>query len=98
MKAGHQHMRQSESARSMGKSGGEKMRTPRQGHSRAGKQTQAEAEIGDAEGLRREAERLREELAVERQRTEKLEAATVTVASRLDAAIASIRQLLDRRG
>ena len=95
-------MRQSESARSMGKSGGEKMRSPRQARGRAGGDTQAETQAegaaGDAESLRREAERLREELAIERERTGRLETANITVASKLNAAIASIKQLLERRG
>ena len=60
----------------MGKSGGEKMRSPRPARNRAagGKQaeTQAETAASDAESLRREAERLREELAIERERTERL--------------------------
>jgi hypothetical protein len=96
-------MRQGESARSMGKSGGEKMRSPRPARARAagGKQAEMQGETaaaGEAESLRREAERLREELAIERERTERLHKANISVAARLNAAIASIKQLLERRG
>jgi hypothetical protein len=90
-------MRQGESARSMGKSGGEKMRSPRPARARAAGGKQAEMQ-GEAESLRREAERLREELAIERERTERLHEANISVAARLNAAIASIKQLLERRG
>lgn len=100
-------MSQSGSARSMKKSGGDKTgQTRRAGRSRkvqdeqVGEQ-QAEAAAApspDITGLADEARRLREELEIERQRSEKLEATQASVATRLDKAIASIRQLLERQG
>lgn len=94
-------MAQSDSARSMTKSGGEKSGPARRaGSSRAtqGKQGEAMSVAGDTSSLAREAERLREELAIERKRAEQLEAVNASVAARLSKAIASIKELLERRG
>ena len=98
--SGPAEMRQSDSARSMIKSGGGKGPTRRAGRSRGSEDKQAEAEsgAGDMSTLTKEAERLREELAIERERTQKLEATNATVTARLSKAIASIRQLLERQG
>jgi hypothetical protein len=93
--------RQSDSVLSMGESGGGKMRTVRRGgrgHADKEAAGPAKREEDDIAALKREAERLREELAIERERTQKLEAANSSVASRLNKAIASIRQLLERQG
>jgi hypothetical protein len=95
--------RQSDSVRGTGESGGGKMRTVRRGgRGHADKEKQAagpaKREEDDIAALKREAVRLREELAIERERTQKLEAANFSVASRLNKAIASIRQLLERQG
>jgi hypothetical protein len=60
---------------------------------------QAEAESGaDIATLEHEAARLREELASERERAQRLEAVNMTVAARLDVAIASIKAILERQG
>lgn len=60
---------------------------------------QAEADSGaDIATLEHEAARLREELASERQRAQRLEAVNMTVAQRLDVAIASIKAILERQG
>lgn len=105
--SGPAEITQSGSARSMTKSGGDKTgQTKRAARSRkAQDETIGEQESGaetvlgaDLTHLAEEARRLREELAIERQRSEKLEAARVNVATRLDKAIASIRQLLERQG
>jgi hypothetical protein len=48
--------------------------------------------------LEHEAARLREELALERQRAERLEAANSKAVARLDIAIASIKSILERQG
>lgn len=94
-------MAQSGSARSMTKSGGEKTGPARRARgSRVvqDKQTETPSAGGDVSSLAREAERLREELAIERKRADQLEAANASVAARLGKAIASIRELLERRG
>src|SRR5262245_36946797 len=93
-------MVQSGSARSMTKSGGGKGSARQAGSSRGtrGKQAEATDAGSDMGSLAREAERLREELAIERKRAEQLEAANATVAARLNKAIASIKELLERRG
>jgi hypothetical protein len=65
------------------------------------KQAKGQAEAGsgaDITTLEHEAARLREELASERQRAQRLEAANMTVAARLDVAIASIKAILERQG
>jgi hypothetical protein len=89
----------------MGKSGEGKMRTVRRaGRGRAEDEKQAKGAkadrdlSGDLATLEHEAARLREELASERQRAEKLEAVNVKVTARLDAAIASIKAILERQG
>jgi hypothetical protein len=81
------------------------MRTVRRaGRGRADSDKQAKGEADAAEGgadlatLERETARLREELASERQRAQRLEAANMTVAERLDVAIASIKAILERQG
>lgn len=93
-------MAQSGSARSMTKSGGGKGSARQAGSSRDTQDKQADSTGlgGDMSSLAREAERLREELAIERRRAEQLEAANATVAARLTKAIASIKELLERRG
>jgi hypothetical protein len=93
-------MRQSDSARSMTKSGGGKMGAARRaGRSRADQDKQGGAGgDDDVTRLAAEAERLREALASEQERARKLEAANATVVARLSKAIASIRQLLERQG
>jgi hypothetical protein len=75
----------------------------RTGRSRAESTKQAKAgaktqEAGDIATLERETERLKEELASEKQRSAGLEAASTQVAARLDAAIASIKAFLERQG
>jgi hypothetical protein len=87
----------------MGKSGEGNMRTVRRaGRGRADSEKQvdeqAEPASGDLDALKHEAARLREELATARQRAERLEAANVNVATRLDVAIASIKSILERQG
>jgi Domain of unknown function (DUF4164) len=87
----------------MTKSGGGKMgATRRAGRSRGDPEKQGEAGAtggeDDVARLAAEAERLREQLAIEQERTKKLETANTTVAARLNKAIATIRQLLERQG
>jgi hypothetical protein len=87
----------------MGKSGEGKMRTVRRagrGRAESDKQAKGPAEParGDIATLEHEAARLREELASERQRAERLEAANTKVVARLDVAIASIKSILERQG
>jgi hypothetical protein len=87
----------------MGKSGEGKMRTVRRaGRGRAEGEKQAkelaEPTSGDFAIPEHDAARLREELASARQRAERLEAANLTVAERLDLAIASIKSMLERQG
>jgi hypothetical protein len=87
----------------MGKSGEGNMRTVRRaGRGRADSEKQAKGQAepasGDLATLEQEAARLREELASERQRAERLEAANTKVAQRLDVAIASIKSILERQG
>jgi hypothetical protein len=93
-------MAQSDSARSMTKSGGEKTGPTRRARGSRAVQDKQEgvSAVGDLASLAREAERLREELAIERKRAEQLEATNATVAVRLTKAIASIKELLERRG
>ena len=79
------------------------MRTVRRagrGRADSEKQTDEQAETAseDVSTLKHEAIRLREELASARQRAERLEAANVNVATRLDVAIASIKSILERQG
>jgi uncharacterized protein DUF4164 len=93
----------SNSAPSMGKSGGGNMGAVRRaGRGRSGKDKEAEgnAEIEDGAGAASasEAARLRAELDSERERTQKLQAANLQVTERLNEAIASIRKLLERQG
>jgi len=59
---------------------------------------QADPASGDVATLEHEAARLREELALERQRAERLEAANSKAVARLDIAIASIKSILERQG
>jgi NTP pyrophosphatase (non-canonical NTP hydrolase) len=94
-------MSQSGGARDMIKSGGGKTGSRRRaGSSRGTEDNKIEAEGVDADiaRLRQEADELREALASEQQRTKRLEATNATVADRLNRAIASIRQLLERQG
>ncbi len=95
-------MRQSNGARSMAKSGGGKTGVRRQAGSgsRRSDNSNSEAKGVDADiaRLRQEAEQLREALESEQQRTRQLEETHATVADRLQKAIASIRQLLERQG
>jgi hypothetical protein len=103
VEAGQAANKHRDSARSMGKSGEGKMRTVRRaGRGRADSESQAKGQAepvsGDIATLEHEAARLREELASERQRAERLEAANTKVAARLDVAIASIKSILARQG
>jgi hypothetical protein len=80
------------------------MRTVRRagrGRADSEKQPKEQAETAssaDLATLEHEAARLREELVSERERAQRLEAANVTVAQRLDVAIASIKAILERQG
>jgi hypothetical protein len=82
------------------KSGGGKPEPSRQaGRSRGtGKNKQADSDTREITTLAEEAARLREELAIERKRSETLETTHASVAARLSKAIASIKQLLERQG
>lgn len=80
----------------MVKSGGDKMRSVGQqggGSGEEPKKTKRVAGAGSAE-----AERLRAELATERQRSKSLEDTATRVADRLDAAIESVKAILARQG
>lgn len=85
----------------MSRSGGEKSEAERQAkRSAAGGKSKAKAapKSSDIATLERETERLREELASERRRAEKLEDANHRVAARLDEAIESVKAILARQG
>jgi Domain of unknown function (DUF4164) len=56
------------------------------------------AQERDVAALRREAERLRKELAAAQERANTLATANNSVAKRLDAAIASVKAILARQG
>ena len=58
----------------------------------------AAAEDRDAARLMRETERLRAELANEKERVKTLEDTNIQVAERLDAAIESMKEILARQG
>lgn len=84
----------------MAKSGGGKMQAARQKRAATGEPEKGKraATNGDHDvaALQREAERLREELANERERVKTLEHANSRVAERLDAAIESVKAILAR--
>lgn len=86
----------------MGKSGGDKMRAMGQGRSadgeRKGGKGQPELTASELASLERETERLKAELASERERVKSLEDVNGRVAKRLDAAIESVRAILGREG
>jgi hypothetical protein len=56
------------------------------------------AQDRDVAALKREAERLREQLAAEKERVKTLETANSSVIKRLDAAIESVKAILSRQG
>jgi hypothetical protein len=62
------------------------------------RETVADKKKSAAAGAMREAERLRDELAAERQRADNLESANDQVAERLDAAIESVKAILGKQG
>jgi hypothetical protein len=62
------------------------------------RETVADKKKSAAAGALREAERLREELAAERQRADDLESANDQVAERLDAVIESVKAILGKQG
>jgi hypothetical protein len=86
----------------MGKSGGDKMRAIGQGRSAGdegkGGKGKPEAKASELATLERETERLRAELASERERVRTLEDVNGRVAKRLDAAIESVKAILGRQG
>lgn len=62
------------------------------------RETVADKKKSAVAGAMREAERLRDELAAERQRADNLESANDQVAERLDAAIESVKAILGKQG
>jgi hypothetical protein len=56
------------------------------------------AQDRDVAALKREAERLREQLAAEKERVRTLETANSSVVKRLDAAIDQVKAILSRQG
>lgn len=86
----------------MGKSGGEKMQAAGQKRAAADERKNTDEPAGqkkrDASVLERETERLRAELAAERERVKVLEEASSSVAARLDRAIESVKAILARQG
>lgn len=86
----------------MTKSGGEKMQAAGQKRAAADERGKgagaAAAEDRDAARLMRETERLRAELANEKERVKTLEDTNIQVAERLDAAIESMKEILARQG
>lgn len=56
------------------------------------------AQDREVAALKREAERLREQLATEKERVKTLETANSSVVKRLDAAIESVKAILGRQG
>jgi hypothetical protein len=86
----------------MVKSGGEKMQAAGQKRAVADERRKgtgaAAAGDRDAAKLMREAERLRTELANEKERVKTLEDTNMQVAERLDAAIESMKEILARQG
>lgn len=84
----------------MGKSGGDKMRAMGQGRSAGGerKTGKDQPDASELAMLEREAERLKAELASERERVKTLEDVNGRVANRLNAAIESVKAILGRQG
>jgi Domain of unknown function (DUF4164) len=86
----------------MGKSGGDKMRAMGQGRSAGDERKSGKGEPEASESelaiLERETERLKAELASERERVRNLEDVNGRVAKRLNAAIESVKAILGRQG
>ncbi len=86
----------------MAKSGGDKMQAAGQKRAAAGEQRKskgaAEGQAKDVASLQREAERLQQELAAERERVRALQDTNDTVARRLDAAIESVKAIIAKQG
>lgn len=86
----------------MGKTEGDGKRAPRKReHASAGEMQKASEKAGkkgDGAASNQEAETLRKELAAERQRAQELEKANASAAERLDAAIETVKAILDKRG
>jgi Domain of unknown function (DUF4164) len=81
----------------MVKSGGDKMRSVGQQGGGSGGEPKKTKRVAGA-GSAAETERLRAELATERQRSKSLEDTATRVADRLDAAIESVKAILARQG
>jgi hypothetical protein len=86
----------------MGKTNGDGEQTPRRQKrvlpEVVQRKTVADKKNSAAAGALREAERLRDELAAERQRADNLESANDRVAERLDAVIESVKAILGKQG
>jgi hypothetical protein len=86
----------------MGKTEGDGKRAPRmREHASAGemqKVSEKASKKGECAASSQEAENLRKELATERQRVQELEKANASAAERLDAAIETVKAILDKQG
>ncbi len=86
----------------MGKTDGGGRRTPqREKRASSGEMQKVNEKTGKkgaSAAASREAERLRKELAENRQRVQELESANARAAERLDAAIESVKAILDEQG